>query len=339
MIRLAFAGFRHDHIMDVYTRASAADDIEIVAASEEDEAARESLSRAGKVTLTHTSHASMLDEAPCDAVAVGDYYGKRGAIVIDALERGKHVLSDKPPCTSLEEFEAISRLSSERNLQVGLMLDLRDSGQYIKARELVRSGAIGEVHSIYVGGQHALRLGVRPQWYFEPGKHGGTINDIAIHGFDLIEWITGTRFVEVTAARTWNAFAPDYPHFHDGAQFMLRMENGCGVIGDVSYFAPADTGGSRLDPYWRLTLWGSGGVIETSYGTPITLWRNGNPVEMIQPPPNDSGGYLRSFLASISGDTANCKLTTAESLRAAEVALTVQKAADEGSVALQMGKC
>jgi predicted dehydrogenase len=329
MIRLAFAGFRHDHIMDVHARASVGHDIEIVAACEEDELARQSVARAGKVNITHQTIASMLEDVPCDAVAVGDYYGKRGAIIIDALKRGKHVLSDKPLCTSLAELESIRSLAAEKRLQVGLMLDLRDAGQYIKVRELVRSGAIGEVQSVYIGGQHALRLGVRPQWYFEPGKHGGTINDIAIHGFDIIEWITGLRFVEVTAARTWNAFAPDYPHFHDGAQFVMKMDNGCGVIGDVSYFAPGDTGGSRFDPNWRITLWGRNGVIETSHSTPVTVWRNGHPSEVIESPPGDPGGYLRSFVASVEG--RECALTTADSLRAAEVALKVQKAADESA--------
>lgn len=315
--------------MDVYNRASVSDGIEIVAACEEDDAAREAIARAGKVKITHGRIAAMLDEVACDAVAVGDYYGKRGGIIIDALKRGKHVLSDKPLCTSVSEFDVIKQLVAESGLRVGLMLDLRDSGQYIKARELVRSGAIGEVHSAYVGGQHALRLGVRPQWYFESGKHGGTINDIGIHGFDIIEWITGRRFSQVVAARTWNALAPDYPHFHDGAQFVLKMDNGCGVIGDVSYFAPGDTKGSRFDPSWRVTLWGRDGVIETSHSTPITVWHNGQPSEIIESPPGEPGGYLKSFIASIEG--RECKLSTPDSLRAAEIALKVQKAADDSA--------
>lgn len=331
MIRLAFAGFRHGHVMDVYSRASESPDVEIVAACEEDEAAREELARAGKVKVTHTSIASMLDDTPCDAVAVGDYFGKRGGIVADALKRGKHVLSDKPMCTTLAELETIRQLVRETGLQVGLMLDLRDAGQYIKVREVVLSGAIGDIQSIYIGGQHALNLGARPRWYFEPGKHGGTINDIAIHGFDLVEWVTGMRFSEVTAARTWNGFLPEFPDFHDGAQFLMKLENGCGVAGDVSYFAPGDTKGSPFDPSWRITLWGKDGVIETSHCTPVTVWRNGKPAEVIDSLAGDPGGYLRSFVASIAPKHGeNCKLTTQESLRAAEVALKAQQAADQG---------
>jgi len=31
--------------------------------------------------------------------------------------------------------------------------------------------------------------GTRPAWYFEPGMHGGTLNDIAIHALDFIPWV------------------------------------------------------------------------------------------------------------------------------------------------------
>lgn len=336
MLKFAFIGFRHYHVLDVYKRVTENPDMEAVALCEEDADAAAPILQQGSIEPTHSDYQKMLDEVQCDAVVVGDYYGKRGKIIIDALKRGKHVLADKPLCTSLEEFDTIQRLANERGLQVGLMLDLRDSGHYIKARELVRAGTIGEIQSVYVGGQHALRPDVRPGWYFEPGKHGGTINDIAVHGLDIVEWITGLTFSEVTAARTWNAMAKQYPDFRDGAQFLMNMDNGCGVMGDVSYFAPADTGGSSFDPSWRVTLWGSEGVIETSHSTPVKVWRTGKPVEVIENVPDDPGGYLTSFAASVAGDATNCKLTTQQSLRATEVALKVQKAADAGLYAMRI---
>ncbi len=68
----------------------------------------------------------------------------------------------------------------------------------------------------------------------EEGKHGGTINDIAVHALDLIPWITGHKFKRIVAARCWNALAKRCPHFKDAAQLMLEMDNGAGVMGDVS---------------------------------------------------------------------------------------------------------
>jgi predicted dehydrogenase len=60
----------------------------------------------------------MLDEVEVDIVAVGDYYGVRGERVIAALERGKHVIADKPLCTSLAELDRIEQLAAEKGLSV-----------------------------------------------------------------------------------------------------------------------------------------------------------------------------------------------------------------------------
>ena len=94
-----------------------------------------------------------------------------------------------------------------------------------------------------------------------PGKHGGTINDIGIHAFDFVPWMTGHDFAEV-CPRVWNALAPQYPHFQTGAQYMLRLQNNAGMLADMSYFKPAQFR-VQCPQYWRTTLFGSG-IAETN---------------------------------------------------------------------------
>ena len=197
---------------------------------------------------------------------------------------------------------------------------------------MVRQGLIGAVHAISFDGQHPLLLGSRPAWYFEPGKHLGTINDIGIHAMDAIPWITGLRFTVVNAARSWNAFAPEFPHFEDAGQMMLTMENGCGVLGDVSYFTP-DSLGYSLPFYWRMTLWGREGVIETSSGAHnITVALNREGELRSEPlPEGNPGGYMKSFIRDIQGEQDEDELCTKRVLSASRVALTVQEAARTGS--------
>ncbi len=329
-IKIAFMGFRHVHIFDLYTRANEWPEYEVVAACEEDVATRAQLAENGKARITHDNYAQMLDEAPCDVVAVGDYYGKRGSIIIEALKRGKHVIADKPLCTDLAELDEIERLAAEKGLKVGCMLDMRDNGTFMRVHQLIRSGAIGEVHSITFGGQHPLMLGTRPGWYFEAGKHGGTINDIGIHAFDLIPWMTGLRIKEVTCAASWNAVPKDIPHFKDAGQFMLKLENDGGVMGDVSYFMP-DSMGYTLDLYWRYTIFGSEGMIEASYNLKhIRLAKNGTPeIENIEPSEPNPGGYLRSFTEEITTGQAS-GVSTADVLLASRIALLTQQAGDQG---------
>jgi predicted dehydrogenase len=335
-IRLAFVGFRHGHIFDLYRRASETEAIEVVAACEEDDAAREAVS--SKVAITHRDVDAMLATVACDAVAVGDYYTKRGGLIIKALEHNKHVISDKPMCTDLDALERITALIAEKGLKVGCMLDMRGTAPFIGLRSLVRRGEIGEIHAIAFGGQHPLLLGTRPAWYFEPGKHGGTINDIAIHAVDVIPWITGLQFTRINAARCWNALATDFPHFEDAAQMMLTLENGCGVLGDVSYFAPGQIG-YMLPFYWRMTLWGSRGVLETSMrADKITMVRTAAEVPQALPlPEGNPGGYLEAFVRDIAGTSEPGMLDTAQVLRAARVALLIQRAADAHRMDVSIG--
>ena len=323
MKKIALLGYRHIHIADLKKRAENHPRVSFVALCEENPAT--SLLSSDKATATHQNFESLLREVDFEILGLGDCYGKRGHQAIRALEAGKHILADKPLCTNLAELEKIEQLATSRSLSVGLMLDQRDHGNMIRLREIVRSGQIGEIQTVNVAGQHPLLQGKRPDWYFEPGLHGGTLNDIAIHALDLIPWITGLEFCEVDAARTWNAKAIFAPHFQDCGQFMLRLSNGGGVLGDVSYLAP-DTCGYELPQYWRYTLHGTRGMAETSWKTDgVTVvndsaWKP----QLFPPSPTRSGGYLEDFLDEIEGRPRLDGLTTAKILAATRLALELE---------------
>src|SRR5690349_19858391 len=95
-VSIAFIGFRHGHIRGIYESAKTRDDVEIVAAVEDHPETIEALKCEGKIELKHTDWREVIDHVPCDAVAVGDYFSRRGEIIIAALKAGKHVISDKP---------------------------------------------------------------------------------------------------------------------------------------------------------------------------------------------------------------------------------------------------
>jgi predicted dehydrogenase len=337
-IRLAFVGFRHGHITSLYDLAGRMDGVQIVGACEEHEPTRLALAERGSVEFTHDDAARMLDELDCDAIAVGDAFGLRGNRAIAALQSGRHVIVDKPLCTRLEELAEIRQLTQQKGLQAGCMLTMRDAAGTIAARRLIGAGTIGEIHAIQFGGQHPLMRDSRPDWYWEPGMHGGTINDIGIHAIDSIPFVTGLQFARVEAARCWNAFAGDVPHFNDGAQMMLSMDNGCGVIGDVSYHAP-NAAGYSMPYYWRMTFWGTEGVIETSTNSDhlALTTATSKETERRELPEANSGGYFRAFLKTIRGQSLeDGELSTEDVLDSAERVLRVQAAADSGETGVAL---
>ncbi len=328
-MRLAFIGFRHGHVMGLYKGAIAHPRVKVAAACEEDPQAAAAVRAAGVVRLTHERMEDVLANVPCDAIAVGDYFARRGEVVIRALEAGKHVIADKPICTRLDELEQIERLARDKKRAVGCLLDLRDTAVFRTMRRLIGEGAIGEVHTVLFTAQHPLMLGTRPGWYFEPGKHGGTVNDIAVHALDLIPWMTGRQIAGVLAARAWNARLPQHPHFQDAAQLMLRLDNDGGATGDVSYLSPDDLG-YAAPQYWRVTCHGAGGVVEAAYNsTRVSLAGRGNksprevPLDAASP-----DGCLNAFLNERAGVIESGALTTTDVIRASRWALTAQAAAE-----------
>jgi predicted dehydrogenase len=166
-LKVAFMGFRHGHIFAVHNLCRERDDVEIVAACEEHLPTFKKVKAEGNVALAYSDYMAMLEELPSDIVAVGEAYGRRGKVIIEALKRGKHVIGDKPICTSLKECEEIVKLAKAKNLKIGCQLDMRYVGTMAAIRELIQAGEAGEVCAISFGGQHPLSYGTRAEWYFE----------------------------------------------------------------------------------------------------------------------------------------------------------------------------
>ncbi|MFP4250633.1 MAG: Gfo/Idh/MocA family protein [Armatimonadota bacterium] len=234
-LRIAAVGFRHGHVLGFVRQARELDYCELVGVVEESDDDLSILERA-EVERTHASFDELLEDVEFDVVATGEYYAKRGSVIIKALEHGKHVICDKPMCTSIDELRRIKHLCSENDLEIAMQLSMRFNAAYQTMRRVMQESEVGEFLAATTFGQHPLGYpDTRPGWYFEEGRHGGSINDIFIHGADMLRYCTGREFENVIAAETWNESLPEVPFFQVGAHCMLRMSGGPRVMADVSY--------------------------------------------------------------------------------------------------------
>ena len=319
-MNIAFAGFRHSHILGLYNSIKDHQEFNLVGCFEENNEARKKMEESNQIQFNFQTYDEILGDSKIDVIAIGDYYGKRGKMVIEALKHGKHIICDKPICTDLSELDEIEALAAEKNLQVMCMLDLRYLSQAHKVRDMIYAGEIGDVHIVSFTGQHCLDYGNRPSWYFEEGKHGGTINDIAIHGVDLVRFLTGKNLTKVNCAKTWNAFADKEPAFKDCGQFMIEMEN-ISVMADVSYAAPKY---SEIPTYWDFYIWGSKGMIHFGLrDSQIHLYKETETLidctPFVKEFPND-------FLKEVKGIPTH--MNTQEILKSQRQVLMVQRYAD-----------
>jgi len=268
----------------------------------------------------------MLAEVEFDILAVGDVYARRGSVLIKALQAGKHIISDKPYCTTTEEHRAITSLVKSGKRTLLTHLTLRYKPDLFAARQVLREGQLGEIITVSVTGRHPLdyRNG-REEWYFEPGLHGGTLNDLGIHGLDAVEWLTGTRIQQVLCARAWNQSFPEVPFFQNAAQAMLKLDNDAGMLMDVSY-----TLVKNHKEGWPFMIYGTKGA--------LLLHRDGNelciagqPKCNLESPAKGSRNIIDDLVDEIHGKGAENILNTDDSLRAGHLAIMTQQAAEQGA--------
>ena len=320
-MNIAFAGFRHGHIYGLYDKVLSSQRANLIGCFEENEKAREVAKTQRDIDFNYSCYQDILNDEKVDAIAIGDYYGKRGGMIIDALKSGKHVICDKPICTSLSELDEIESLCREKGLKIMCMLDLRYYAQVETLVELFDKGEIGKIINISFTGQHCLDYGNRPEWYYQDGKHGGTINDIAIHGIDLIRYLTGKNLSKVNCAKTWNAFATMEPSFPDCGQFMIEMGD-VSVMSDVSYAAPKCN--VMLPTYWDFYFWGTDGMINFRIcENVIHLYKAEKQVIECKVP---NANYLEDFIDEVNGKAL--RFDTFDTLESQRQVLLIQKEAD-----------
>jgi len=327
VIKTAFVGFEHPHMTGLYNDIKESTLFDASGAFEADEATRKTVEEKGVVFSDAESYTEFLNNTDAEVVTVGSHYAARGRVIIEALKAGKHIIADKPLCTEPEELAEIRKIADEKNLAVCILLSLRKNKSILGALNAVKSGKLGEINNIIFEGEHPLNYGKRAGWYFEKGKHGGVINDIAVHGIDLVRMFTGSDVDSVIGAREWNFYAREVPSFLDSAQFMIKMKSGAGVVADVSYSAPSEYGYTHPS-YWHFRIFGKEGMIDFREGSEdIIFYPASGEIEKLEPIPPEKD--LIAEFADVISDKSAVKEYNKEMFDSTEQTLLIQKFADK----------
>jgi predicted dehydrogenase len=109
-----------------------------------------------------------------------------------AIAAGKHVLIEKPAGRNAPEFEPIVIEAQKFGVIAKVGFNHRFHPAMIKAHEIVRSGALGQL--MYMRGRygHGGRLGYEREWRANPSvSGGGELLDQGVHLIDLARWFGG----------------------------------------------------------------------------------------------------------------------------------------------------
>ena len=105
-MNVAFAGLRHSHIFALFEMIKKHPSFTIIGGYEEQEEAR-CMAKTKGLACNYQTYEELLQDERVELVVLGGCYADRGPMAIQALKAKKHVMSDKPLCTSLEELNLI----------------------------------------------------------------------------------------------------------------------------------------------------------------------------------------------------------------------------------------
>jgi predicted dehydrogenase len=146
-------------------------------------------------------------------------------LVLQCLERGKHVLLEKPLEVSFERSRDLVARAVRSSLLFGVVLQHRFRPGSIRLREILAEGKLGPVQAA------SVRVPWwRPQEYYDqPGRGtlqrdgGGVLLTQAIHSLDLFRSLVGVSAVQAAQVLTTSIHRMET---EDYASALVRLANG-----------------------------------------------------------------------------------------------------------------
>ncbi len=166
----------------------------------------------------------VIEHPEVEAVIVATPNHLLAPVALAAIERGKHVLVEKPMGHTPDDVRRLRDAARRRNVRLKCGFNHREHPAVRRAWELARAGAVGDLMFVRARYGHGGRPGYEGDWRGRiETAGGGEWLDQGIHLVDLARWFLGD-FEEVTGIAT-TAFWPVAP-LEDNAFALLRTRTG-----------------------------------------------------------------------------------------------------------------
>ena len=228
-----------------FTQTTAA---KLVAVADPRREAAEKMADAAKCQA-FTDAESMADAVELDAVLVCTPPSTHREICCALMERGIHVLCEKPLAISSADAEAMIAAAEARSLHFTMASKFRYVADVQKAKELIADGTIGEVvlfENVFTG-----RVDMSTRWNSNPEiAGGGVLIDNGTHSVDVARFCLG----ELAEVQAMEGNRIQLLPVEDTAKMFIRSRKG--VLGSIDLSWSV----SKELPYF-IAVYGSEGTI------------------------------------------------------------------------------
>ncbi|MFD4421813.1 Gfo/Idh/MocA family protein [Agromyces sp. NPDC058484] len=203
-----------------------APEAELVGVSDTDQGRREAAAAAHGV-VGYADHLELFAQVRPDVVHVCTPHAEHAQVAVDALERGIHVLTEKPLAATREDGTRMAEAAARSTAQLGVCFQNRYNTAVRRAKEILDSGELGDVH-----GARASVLWHRAAPYYRSrpwrgtwaGSGGGLLMNQAIHTVDLLQWLVGD--VAAVTGSVATRVLGDVIEVEDTAEMVLEHASG-----------------------------------------------------------------------------------------------------------------
>lgn len=173
-----------------------------------------------------------------DAVLICTQDSQHYEYACQAIEMGYNILLEKPISPSVQECLDLQRRAEAKGAQIMVCHVMRYTKFYRKIKELLDSGAIGDVvhvmHSENVGYWHYAHSYVRGNWH-KTADSSPMILAKCCHDMDILAWLLNSRCKTVSSFGDLRYFCEE--NAPEGSP--NRCTDGCPHAAVCPYYAPA----------------------------------------------------------------------------------------------------
>ncbi|GAC1373626.1 MAG: Gfo/Idh/MocA family oxidoreductase [Ktedonobacteraceae bacterium] len=310
-------GFGGESALKGYQRLP---NVEVVALAGLEEERLAQLGKTYEIPHLYRHYEELLQRDDLDAVSIAVPNSLHAPIALAALERGLHVLCEKPLARNSEEAEAMVQAATRANRVLRVVFNHRERNDVQTLKQYIAEGKLGTIY--YARAYWMRRRGIPGVGTWFVNKQvagGGPLIDLGVHVLDIALFLLDEPSIVSVTASTYNelgsrglGFNPNARKSGSGSNFevedlataFMRLSTGATLLLEASWA----THSSAQDDY-GIVLYGTEAGAEIrvqNYNTTntLTIYTNtaGVPSEIT---PHVQGGdfhnaVVREFIASIA---------------------------------------
>ena len=198
---------------------------------------------AGPAPTAYAEPRALLNDPRVDAVVIATPNHTHRALLADAFATNKHLLVEKPLCTTVEDARWAAERAARHPAVVWTAMEYRYMPPVARLVDEVRKGTIGRLRMLAIREHRFPFLPKVGNWNRFARNTGGTLVEKCCHFFDLMRLVVASEAVRVYASAGQDVnhlderYEGETPDILDNAYVIVDFANGARALLDLCMFA------------------------------------------------------------------------------------------------------